>query len=111
MANNQGQFYNKQHYISDPMPSSHRRVPQLTSPENNVPVNGSMRMAGWTQKQETDYNAIIGGEKSMFEGLNISRQVWKEEYGDVAPRDPAMELELFGEQDGQQQRAGLDFSR
>ncbi|KAI9904108.1 hypothetical protein N3K66_000637 [Trichothecium roseum] len=79
--------------------------------ENDVPVNGSMRMAGWSQKQETDYNAIIGGEKSMFEGLNISRQVWKEEYGDVAPRDPAIELELFGEQDGQQQRAGLDFSR
>lgn len=36
---------------------------------------------------------------------------WDDEYGDVGPKMPELELELFGDPSTRHERTGLDFSR
>ena len=91
---------------------------QLTPPETiatkmeNPPANGNPEhIEGWSEKQPIDYTAVTSGENVTFEGQSVVRQVWQEEYGDVAPRDESIELVLFGEPSSRELRAGIDFSK
>lgn len=55
------------------------------------------RAAGWTETTAFDYQAFerSGGNDIDWHGLARVYE-WKDEYGDVAPRVPELEKELFG---------------
>jgi hypothetical protein len=82
--------------------------------EENVDPN---RPAGgqWSKPVAHDYSDFIMGSGAELNPSEFARWdafaerfEWKEEYGDVIPRIPALEAQLFG--DNKQNKAGIDFS-
>lgn len=55
------------------------------------------REKGWTEKTAFDYSEFqrTGGDRGGWGGA-AAKYEWKEEYGDVAPRVPELEVQLFG---------------
>ncbi|KAG6137375.1 hypothetical protein E4U28_004593 [Claviceps purpurea] len=67
--------------------------------------------AAWVESQKTDYTAFSVGENpQQFDGQAKIYQ-WDEDFGDVGPKFPELELELFGDPQTRHERAGLDFSK
>ncbi|KAG5923370.1 hypothetical protein E4U42_004975 [Claviceps africana] len=65
----------------------------------------------WVEREKTDYTALTVGEiPDQFDGQAKIYQ-WDEDYGDVGPAFPELELELFGDPKTRHERAGLDFSK
>ncbi|KAJ3525590.1 hypothetical protein NM208_g11576 [Fusarium decemcellulare] len=65
----------------------------------------------WTQPQAFDYTALASQNTEQSWGCNARSYDWKDEYGDVGPKYPELELELFGDPSTRHERTGLDFSR
>jgi len=78
--------------------------------------------AGWVEKQAYDYETYNKSSKELFdEGLapgglgaqdwasNAAKYEWDEEYGDVGPAFPELELQLFGGE--HRMRTGIEFSK
>lgn len=67
--------------------------------------------AAWVESRKTDYAAFSVGENpQQFDGQAKVYQ-WDEDFGDVGPKIPDLELELFGDPQTRHERAGLDFSK
>ncbi|GJN67480.1 hypothetical protein PLIIFM63780_004921 [Purpureocillium lilacinum] len=72
-------------------------------PDNTVP--------GWVGREAVDYTAATGGSgQHEFDGSARIYQ-FDEEFGDVGPKFPELELELFGDPALRHERAGLDFAK
>lgn len=65
----------------------------------------------WTEPQAIDYTSMAtsGGDQQW--GCNARAYAWQDEYGDVGPKYPELELELFGDPTIRHDRVGLDFSQ
>jgi ATP-dependent RNA helicase DDX3X len=77
---------------------------------------------GWVAKQEYDYDTYNKSSKELHdEGLapgglgaqdwasNAAKYEWDEEYGDVGPKFPELEKQLFGSEHCT--RTGIEFSK
>jgi ATP-dependent RNA helicase DDX3X len=65
----------------------------------------------WAEPQAIDYTSMATGNPSQEWGCNARAYAWQDEYGDVGPKYPELELELFGDPETRRDRTGLDFSR
>lgn len=65
----------------------------------------------WAEPQAIDYTSMATGNPSQEWGCNARAYTWQDEYGDVGPKYPELELELFGDPATRHDRIGLDFSR
>jgi hypothetical protein len=81
-------------------------------------TNASPQRAGaWVAKTDIDYDAYMQDVTKSLEATGLESTwassaptyQWKEEYGDLAPRDEDLERELFGPD--ALLRQGLDFSK
>lgn len=64
---------------------------------------------GWIDHKQAEASQTVG-EGLVFDG-NARVYEWSDEYGDVVPRVPELEDELFGVPDKRHSRTGLDFSK
>lgn len=77
---------------------------------------------GWVPKQGYDYDTYNKSSKELYdEGLapgglgaqdwasNAAKYEWNDEYGDVGPRFPELEAQLFGSE--HRMRTGIEFSK
>lgn len=71
------------------------------------PVNAS----AWIVQQATDYTSAEGDESMPTWDGNAPVYQWSDEFGDVGPKFPNLELELFGDPETRHERTGLDFAR
>ena len=67
--------------------------------------------AKWAEPQAVDYTALASQNYDQGWGCNARPYEWKDEYGDVGPKFPELELELFGDPSTRHERTGLDFSQ
>ncbi|KAJ4208168.1 hypothetical protein FSOLCH5_004329 [Fusarium solani] len=67
--------------------------------------------AKWAEPQAVDYTALASQNYDQGWGCNARSYEWKDEYGDVGPKFPELELELFGDPSTRHERTGLDFSQ
>ncbi|KAK7426764.1 hypothetical protein QQZ08_006800 [Neonectria magnoliae] len=65
----------------------------------------------WTEPQSIDYTALSSENPNQVWGSDARVYDWKDEFGDVGPKYPELELELFGEPSTRKEQTGLDFSR
>ncbi|KAM4065114.1 DEAD/DEAH box helicase [Hirsutella rhossiliensis] len=72
---------------------------------------GPTDVNGWVQQQATDYTAVEAAENMHTWDGNAPVYQWSDEFGDVGPRFPHLELELFGDPATRHERTGLDFAR
>ncbi|KAK5994957.1 ATP-dependent RNA helicase ded1 [Cladobotryum mycophilum] len=83
-----------------------------TMPEDVAPVPaGDPSIPGWVERQAVDYTAMSSGVTTQTWDGNAKVYQWTDEYGDVGPKFPELELELFGEPSTRHERTGLDFSK
>ncbi|KAF4994420.1 hypothetical protein FGRMN_5839 [Fusarium graminum] len=64
----------------------------------------------WTEPQAIDYTSMTTGNPDQTWGCNVRTYEWQDEYGDVGPKYPELELDLFGDPATRHDRKGLDFS-
>lgn len=84
---------------------------------NALPVaNGGAAGSGdqeekqWTEKTAFDYEAMTKAPDDQQWDGNARVYEWNEEYGDVGPEAPELEIDLFGPLAERKERTGLDFS-
>ncbi|RCI16613.1 hypothetical protein L249_2903 [Ophiocordyceps polyrhachis-furcata BCC 54312] len=66
---------------------------------------------GWVTNQAIDYTSAANpGEEATWDG-NARIYEWNDEYGDIGPKFPELELELFGDPAARHERIGLDFQK
>lgn len=92
--------------------SSFRYVPATMEKRNPMEL-------GWVEKQQYDYETYNKTSKELYdEGLatgaldwasNAAKYEWDDEYGDVGPRFPELEKQLFGSE--YRMRTGIEFSK
>jgi ATP-dependent RNA helicase DDX3X len=79
-------------------------------------VNGKKTFAGWTEAHpEVAPEPFAVGQgfppdTDKWDGGARIYQ-WNDEFGDVGPKFPDLEVELFGDPATRHDRAGLDFSK
>lgn len=98
-------------------------IPATESPSiANTPVddtNGAETVGQWAHREAFDYPSLTATRdaelpRSQPYGdwlASAERYEWKDDYGDVAPRNEALERMLFGLDDDEPCGAGIDFSR
>lgn len=68
------------------------------------------QVPGWNEAEVFDYSAMGGDSGVRTFGGSARVYDWNDEFGDIGPKVPELEKELFGEP-GEDSGAGLDFSR
>lgn len=66
----------------------------------------------WTKPLSYNYDELAQQgpiETTNWEGNNVIYE-WDEEYGEVGPKHPELELMLFGDPDTRREHTGLDFT-
>lgn len=74
-----------------------------------APQAALANIPGWVEKEVLDYSTMDGrsGEGAFDGSARIYE--WNDEYGDIGPKIPEFEKELFGSLDKGDIGAGLDF--
>ncbi|UNI24180.1 RNA helicase [Purpureocillium takamizusanense] len=72
-------------------------------PSNNVP--------GWVGREAFNHITTTSGYGQHEWDGSARVYQWSEEFGDVGPKFPELELELFGDPALRHERAGLDFAK
>lgn len=67
------------------------------------------KVSGWANADEATAAQEPAVENVEWDGSARTYE-WNDEYGDVGPKVPELEIELFGEK-GNRQKTGLDFSK
>lgn len=67
--------------------------------------------AGWVDQQTNDYSSDAPGIVTQAWDGSARVYEWSDEFGDVGPKLPELEMELFGDSSTRPERStGLDFS-
>ena len=77
--------------------------------QDSNPSGGTV--PGWVGQQITDYTATSGGEATQTWDGNAPLYEWNDDFGDVGPKFPQVELDLFGDPATRRDRTGVDFSK
>ncbi|KAM0556885.1 hypothetical protein ACHAPJ_005558 [Fusarium lateritium] len=98
------------------LPTSGEAVNGTAPEQNDQAQNGvsepyDASQGRWTEPQAIDYTSMTSGDHGQDWGCNARAYVWQDEFGDVGPKYPELELELFGDPSTRHERTGLDFSR
>ncbi|PHH87554.1 hypothetical protein CDD83_8695 [Cordyceps sp. RAO-2017] len=67
--------------------------------------------SGWVEATASDYTAASNMDGTTAWDGSARVYQWNDEYGDVGPSFPDLELELFGDPAHRQERTGLDFDK
>lgn len=67
------------------------------------------KISGWSNADAATAAQEPASENIVWDG-NAKTYEWDDEFGDVGPKVPELEIELFGEK-GARQKTGLDFSK
>jgi ATP-dependent RNA helicase DDX3X len=107
--------------MSEALPAAKEADVSLNTEQNTPVQNGDAQpeppkgydasRGRWTEPQAIDYTSMAAGNDAQTWGCNARAYAWQDEYGDVGPKYPELELELFGEPHTRHERTGLDFSR
>lgn len=83
------------------------------SEANNSPGKENNPVIGeaWTEPKAVDYTSLEPANYEKPWGSHERAYEWKDEYGDVGPKYPELELELFGDPDTRHERTGVDFAQ
>ncbi|KAJ4140127.1 hypothetical protein NW768_001480 [Fusarium equiseti] len=65
----------------------------------------------WTEPEAIDYTSMATSDDAQTWGCTARTYDWKDEYGEVGPKYPELELELFGDPSTRHDRKGVDFSQ
>ena len=65
----------------------------------------------WTEPEAIDYTSMATSDDTQTWGCTARTYDWKDEYGEVGPKYPELELELFGDPSTRHDRKGVDFSQ
>lgn len=76
------------------------------SPGDNEKSDVGPHEAGWTEPVPYSYDSFNDGTFADWDGM-APRYEWKDEYGDIGPRNEELEKQLFN--DEFMPRAGLRF--
>lgn len=66
---------------------------------------------GWVGQQSIDYTAAAAGEGVQTWDGNAPVYEWNDDFGDIGPKFPQVELDLFGDPATRNERTGVDFSK
>lgn len=67
---------------------------------------------GWVEAEAVDYSAMESTSATHTFGGNAAIYEWNDEYGDVGPKFPELEIDLFGDPESRDKGpVGLDFSK
>ncbi|KND87367.1 ATP-dependent RNA helicase ded1 [Tolypocladium ophioglossoides CBS 100239] len=66
---------------------------------------------GWVEQQALDYTAATGGDGVQTWDGNAPIYEWNDDFGDIGPKFPQVEMDLFGDPATRSERTGLDFSK
>ncbi|KAH7157447.1 P-loop containing nucleoside triphosphate hydrolase protein [Dactylonectria estremocensis] len=80
-------------------------------PSTDTTTTNEVSEPKWTEPEKVDYTALASENYTQGWGSDARTYEWKDEYGDVGPKYPELELELFGEPSTRRDRTGLDFSK
>ncbi|CZS80266.1 unnamed protein product [Fusarium graminearum] len=107
--------------MSDALPATKEADAFPTTEQSTQAQNGDAQVeppkgydasrGRWTEPQAFDYTSLAAGSDTQTWGCSARAYAWQDEYGEVGPKCPDLELELFGEPDTRHERKGLDFSR
>ncbi len=82
------------------------------------PVKKNPQEAGWVPKQGYDYETYNKSSKELIDhqlaggegwASNAAKYEWSDEYGEIGPAFPDLELQLFGGEN--RVRKGIQFSK
>ncbi|RGP61820.1 hypothetical protein FLONG3_10407 [Fusarium longipes] len=97
---------------TDAPPNTEQNIQAQNGDAQSEPSKGYDASRGrWTEPQAIDYTSMAAGGDSQTWGCNARAYAWQDEYGEVGPVYPELELELFGEPSTRGERKGLDFTR
>lgn len=90
----------------------------MSDPFNTQAMANALPSAGgpsqeekpWVEAQAFDYAAMTKAPDDQQWDGHARVYEWKEEFGDLGPEIPELELELFGVPADRKDKAGLDFS-
>ncbi|KAF4589572.1 DEAD/DEAH box RNA helicase [Ophiocordyceps camponoti-floridani] len=84
----------------------------MDPPKADTGAKPSDVVPGWVANSTIDYTtgAPSSGDLPTWEG-NARIYEWNDEYGDIGPKFPELELELFGDPNTRHERVGLDFQK
>lgn len=82
---------------------------QVDAVDGEAPANESTDK--WVPPQAFDYAALAQGPAEATFGSSARTYEWDKDFGDVGPKYPELEIELFGTPESRLERTGLDFSR
>ncbi|KAI5845510.1 P-loop containing nucleoside triphosphate hydrolase protein [Tricharina praecox] len=91
----------------------------INSSLSKIDINDTETVGQWAHREAFDYPSLTATRdaelpRSQPYGdwlASAERYEWKDDYGDVAPRNEALERMLFGLDDDEPCGAGIDFSR
>ena len=64
----------------------------------------------WVAPQAYDYTAMANPPENQTWDGDAKVYAWDDEFGDVGPKFPELELELFGDPSSRHEHTGVDFS-
>ncbi|PHH71212.1 hypothetical protein CDD80_5438 [Ophiocordyceps camponoti-rufipedis] len=83
----------------------------MDPPNADAGAKASDVVPGWVANSTIDYSGgPSSGDQPTWEG-NARIYEWNDEYGDIGPKFPELELELFGDPSARHERVGLDFQK
>lgn len=101
---------------SEPGPAPSNDAPagfddQNANAAEDTIVDAKVSTEKWTALEVTDYTAPPPSSQAQTWDSNARTYEWNDEYGEVGPKFPELEIELFGEEATRHERTGLDFSK
>jgi ATP-dependent RNA helicase DDX3X len=96
--------------VSDALPAQEQPTTDPRPQAGNDTQKEVAPVEGWNERQAMDYSSMTKESAGPSEGAAQIYQ-WDDEFGDVGPKHPELELQLFGEPESRRDRAGLDFSK
>lgn len=77
-----------------------------SEPQSNI--NLDPKVGGWAAQQKDDYTATTNIVDTQPSAASARVYEWNDEYGDIGPKIPELEEQLFGTSDSRGE--GIDFS-
>lgn len=84
---------------------------QVDAVDGEAPPDAIVSTDKWVPPQATDYAALAQEPTEATFGSSARTYEWDKEFGDVGPKFPELEIELFGDPESRLERTGLDFSK
>ncbi|RDA94596.1 hypothetical protein CP533_2408 [Ophiocordyceps camponoti-saundersi (nom. inval.)] len=79
--------------------------------DDSAAKSSDTAVPGWVTNQAIDYTSPTNPDGEATWDGNARVYEWNDEFGDIGPKFPELELELFGDPATRHERIGLDFQK